>query len=84
MAAAGLVLALGVAWHEWVYHQHHPGRTGVSGVLVVLALATACGCGSALLGARAEEKAAKDRLNLWNAMIRRLPSGDETGDDDGE
>ena len=46
--AVGLTLSVGVAIHEWIYRHDHPYASGVSGVLVVLALAVAAGCVAAL------------------------------------
>ena len=39
LAMAGAALSVGVAVHEWSYHEDHPGRTGVSGVLTVVKFA---------------------------------------------
>lgn len=44
LAVAGAALSVGVAVHEWSYHQDHPGRTGVSGVLTVLGVGAVLGC----------------------------------------
>ena len=44
LAVAGAALSVGVAVHEWTYHQDHPGRTGVSGVLTVLGVGAVLGC----------------------------------------
>ena len=44
LAIAGALLCAGVAVHEWTYHQDHPGRTGVSGVLTALGIGAALGC----------------------------------------
>jgi hypothetical protein len=44
MAIAGAVVCGGVAIHEWNYHENHPFRTGVSGVLTVLAIGGVLGC----------------------------------------
>ena len=44
LGVAGAALSIGVAVHEWSYHQDHPGRTGVSGVLTVLGSGAALGC----------------------------------------
>lgn len=52
LAIAGAVLCAGVALHEWSYYQDHPHRTGVAGVLVVLALGAALGCAAVALIAR--------------------------------
>ena len=44
LAVAGAALSVGVAVHEWSYHEDHPGRPGVSGVLTVLGVGAALGC----------------------------------------
>ena len=44
LAVAGAALSVGVALYEWSYHQDHPGRTGVSGVLTVLGVGAALSC----------------------------------------
>lgn len=38
LALAGTLLCAGVALHEWFYHQTHRHASGVSMVLVVLAI----------------------------------------------
>jgi hypothetical protein len=40
----GAVLCVGVAVHEWTYHEDHPYATGVSGVLTVAGIGAALGC----------------------------------------
>ena len=44
LSIVGAILCAGVAIHEWNYHEDHPFATGVSGVLVVLALGAMLGC----------------------------------------
>jgi hypothetical protein len=44
LSVVGAVLSAGVAIHEWMYHQDHKYAPGVSGVLVVLALAVTVAC----------------------------------------
>ena len=44
LAIAGALLCVGVAVHEWSYHQDHPHATGVSGVLTTLSIGAALGC----------------------------------------
>jgi len=39
VAVVSVTLAAGITIHEWNYRQDHPGREGVSGVLIVLSLA---------------------------------------------
>jgi hypothetical protein len=69
--AVGCVLALGVALHEWSYHQSHPGRTGVSGVLVVLALAVALASfGVASIGWEEAKREAERRRRIQEAFNR--------------
>jgi hypothetical protein len=94
-ALVGLVLSAGVAVHEWLYHQDHPHQTGVSGVLVVLAIAVALGCASVMkitwatrLGAeeraaRGEEKRRAEREaeehEEWKRQIREEFFGGDEG-----
>jgi len=80
VAIVGVVLALGVAIHEWIYHQNHKFAPGVSGVLVVLALAVACGCFAAadIAYHRMTEKADAHR-RYRDAELRRREAADEDG-----
>jgi hypothetical protein len=44
LALAGALLCGWTAVNEWTYYQDHPFRTGVSGVLTVLAVGATLGC----------------------------------------
>jgi hypothetical protein len=66
LSVVGAVLCVGVAIHEWNYHDDHPYATGVSGILAVLGFGAALGCAAvAVLG--------------W--AIARHPIGGETPPD---
>lgn len=79
LSIAGLVIALGVAWREWDYHQTH-SRTGPSGELVALALALACACLALCLRewsdwkggekARREQRESTDAFNRMSSLNR--------------
>lgn len=81
-AALGLVVSLGVAFHEWQYGRDHPYRPGVSSVLVALALAAAAGCLAAFLNAwkhyRDQDREADMREieRLRDALIRPRAEGE--------
>jgi hypothetical protein len=44
LALVGALLCGGVALHEWDYYRSNPGRTGVSGVLIVFSIGATLGC----------------------------------------
>ena len=69
LSGLAVSLAAGVALHEWRYYQDHPGRTGVSGVLVVLALAVGLAALGQLWAAWERYKAEapeRERRAEWN------------------
>ena len=49
LAAVAALLCAGAGIHEWAYYNDHPYATGVSGVVAILGLGAALGCGAVAL-----------------------------------
>ncbi len=44
LGVVGAIMCGAVGVHEWIYYAGHPHRTGVSGVMTLLAIGAAVGC----------------------------------------